>query len=185
MRTPHQPIFTRDGDHLLFEVALATSAAPTYFPIATMETFEGAQLIDGGMWANNPALLGIVEALKFYVGIDKEYERFKLLSIASIRSNIGWSVRKRKNLSGREWVLKLIDTTMDSQSQAVNNYIKHLIEALKGEYVRIESQGLSKEQLKHIHLDKAYPIAIKTIKGLAESEVHKWVSRDDIKQFFN
>ncbi|MEW5953304.1 MAG: patatin-like phospholipase family protein [Bacillota bacterium] len=67
-KTPHQPEFIRDPEHLLVDVALSTSAAPTYFPIAMMDTFEGAQLIDGGIWANNPALLGIIESLRYYVG---------------------------------------------------------------------------------------------------------------------
>ena len=48
----------RYGDNLkVVDVALATSAAPTYFPAALAgDTF----MIDGGVWANCPALVGPV-----------------------------------------------------------------------------------------------------------------------------
>jgi uncharacterized protein len=52
------------SDFLLREVARATSAAPTYFPPATATNLDGKAYacIDGGMYANNPALLGFVAA---------------------------------------------------------------------------------------------------------------------------
>jgi patatin-like phospholipase/acyl hydrolase len=184
IKSPHQPHFTRDGKHLLVDVALATSAAPTFFPLATMKTFDGAQLIDGGMWANNPSLLGIVEALRYYVGNNKRYEQFKLLSLANISNDIGWSVKKRKSLSLRHYGTKIIEITMESQIQAINNYIQHLMEVLPGDYIRIESPNLSPEQSRCINMDRADQIALSTIAGLAESEAHKWSSRDVIKEFF-
>lgn len=52
----------RDNDRLV-EVALATSAAPTFF--AAQSTGQLTDLVDGGLYANNPALLGVVEAFRF------------------------------------------------------------------------------------------------------------------------
>jgi patatin-like phospholipase/acyl hydrolase len=46
-------------------VGLATSAAPTYFEPAEKES--GLELVDGGVWANNPVMLAVAEALG-YVG---------------------------------------------------------------------------------------------------------------------
>ena len=43
------------------DAALATAAAPTYFP---SHEFDGRALVDGGVFANNPAVAAIVEALK-------------------------------------------------------------------------------------------------------------------------
>ena len=45
------------------DVALATSAASTYFPAHTIP--GRGTFIDGGLWANCPAMVGVVEALDF------------------------------------------------------------------------------------------------------------------------
>jgi patatin-like phospholipase/acyl hydrolase len=45
----------------LVDAALATSAAPTYFP---SHEVEGHALVDGGVFAANPTIAAIVEALK-------------------------------------------------------------------------------------------------------------------------
>ena len=47
----------RDNKAKYVDVALATSAAPTYFPLAEIEFYDYKQFIDGGVWANNSVLL--------------------------------------------------------------------------------------------------------------------------------
>lgn len=59
-KTPHHPRFHRDGRELMVDVALATTAAPTYLPAARLRNHR---LVDGGVWANNPTLVAVVEAL--------------------------------------------------------------------------------------------------------------------------
>ena len=183
IKSDHQNCLTRDNNHRIVDVAVATCSAPTYFPIATMETMKG-QLIDGGIWANNPSLLGIIEALKYYVGEGKQYERFKLLSVSSIRSNNGWSENSWKSRSIIKWAKKLVPVTMEAQSLAINNYINHLIDCINGDYIRIESPNLSPEQAKVVDLDKADSKAINTILTLAEGTSNKWNTDPKIKDFF-
>jgi uncharacterized protein len=48
------------------DVAMATSSAPTYFPIFSMKGV--GDHVDGGLWANNPSMVAISEAVK--LGID-------------------------------------------------------------------------------------------------------------------
>ena len=50
-------------DEKLVDIALATSAAPTYFPAHS--TAHSTSLVDGGICANNPTMVGIVDALQF------------------------------------------------------------------------------------------------------------------------
>lgn len=50
-------------DDRLAELALATSAAPTFFAAHSIEQLS--DLVDGELYANNPALLGVVEAFHF------------------------------------------------------------------------------------------------------------------------
>lgn len=59
-KTPHHPRLRRDGRISMVDVAMATTAAPTYFPAAKV---DGQRLIDGGVWANNPSVVAIGEAV--------------------------------------------------------------------------------------------------------------------------
>ncbi len=59
-KTPHHPDFRLDWREEMVTVALATSAAPTYFSI-----YKDSQrrFADGGVWANNPVMVALVDAL--------------------------------------------------------------------------------------------------------------------------
>lgn len=59
-KTRHHPRLQMDWKESAVNVALATAAAPTYFQAHSMPS--GVPLIDGGIWANNPAGLAAVEA---------------------------------------------------------------------------------------------------------------------------
>ena len=59
-RTPHAERLRRDYKVPAWKVALATCSAPTFFP-CTREV-DNIRLIDGGVWANNPTMVAIIEA---------------------------------------------------------------------------------------------------------------------------
>jgi patatin-like phospholipase/acyl hydrolase len=59
-KTPHHVRFVRDWKIPMVDVAMATSAAPIYLPAADV---DGQRLIDGGVWANNPSVVAVVEAI--------------------------------------------------------------------------------------------------------------------------
>ena len=59
-RTAHHERLRRDFKVPVWKVALATSAAPTFFP--TFRGIDSLRLIDCGVWANNPTMVAIVEA---------------------------------------------------------------------------------------------------------------------------
>ena len=60
-KTAHVARFERDYKVPVVDVAMATAAAPTYFP--TYWLTSGVPLVDGGAWANNPTGLAVVEAI--------------------------------------------------------------------------------------------------------------------------
>lgn len=74
-KTPHHPEYRLDGDERMSSVAAATSAAPTYFT-----PFEqgGYTYLDGGVWANNPTMAALVEALSCFTA---QREDVSILSI--------------------------------------------------------------------------------------------------------
>jgi patatin-like phospholipase/acyl hydrolase len=59
-KTPHHDRLRRDGQIPMVDVAMATTAAPTYFEAARV---DNQRLIDGGVWANNPSVVAIGEAV--------------------------------------------------------------------------------------------------------------------------
>ena len=61
-KTPHNPRLEMDFAVKAVDVALATSAAPVYLP--HMYRLRGFyDFLDGGLWANNPTGLAVVEAV--------------------------------------------------------------------------------------------------------------------------
>jgi len=64
-KTPHHVRLRRDFRVTMWAVAMATSAAPTYFPAFRLPT-DHVRLVDGGVWANNPAMVGVTEAVSMF-----------------------------------------------------------------------------------------------------------------------
>ena len=61
--------YERDGDVLLREAILASCAAPTYFDPKAVGPYL---LTDGGLWANNPSIIALTEAIsKFKKGVEE------------------------------------------------------------------------------------------------------------------
>lgn len=74
-KTPHHPDFKKDGRETMVKVALATSAAPTYYrPLRD----AGYIFVDGGVWANNPIMIALVEALASF---EVTREQIRILSV--------------------------------------------------------------------------------------------------------
>ena len=61
-RTPHLPEYYNEADVRVSDVLIAATAAPTYFPHKVMP--DGNAYCDGGLWANNPGVLAVAEAIK-------------------------------------------------------------------------------------------------------------------------
>ena len=62
-KTPHHPDYKLDWREQLLTVAMATAAAPTYLPVYRD---RGRFFADGGVWANDPVMIGLVDALVCY-----------------------------------------------------------------------------------------------------------------------
>jgi patatin-like phospholipase/acyl hydrolase len=62
-KTDHHPDFRNDYKMFAWEAARATAAAPTYLSGHRGRNYV---FLDGGLWANNPIMVGVVEALSSY-----------------------------------------------------------------------------------------------------------------------
>lgn len=185
-KTSHHAGLVRDGNLTMVEVCLATSAAPTFFPIAKISGVSNL-LVDGGIWANNPTFVGAIEAVSYFVGKDKEYDNFDVLSISNLATQNGWSPTKPRNSSLRHWKDDLVDLTMSVQSKVMHNLLKIAFEKEflpVRNYIRIPDPELKPTQIKVLELDRADKKAIDTISDLAYSKVYDCVNNPEIKEVF-
>lgn len=77
IKTDHHPDFEKDHLMAAWEVARATSAAPTYFPGHAGDDYV---FLDGGVWANNPIMAVVIDALSTY---DVSREQIEIFSIGT------------------------------------------------------------------------------------------------------
>ncbi len=119
-KTRHRKEYIHDYKLRAWHVAAATSAAPAYFP--AFEIPEHSIYVDGGLWANNPTLVGIVEAVKLGFSVD----RIKVLSLGTglkLLDKRRFSI-KRLGLFG--WGTSLVELTFQAQSQGATNWTSYL-----------------------------------------------------------
>jgi uncharacterized protein len=109
-KTPHHPDFRKDLDEPMVKVALATSAAPTYYrPLRD----AGYTFVDGGVWANNPVMIALTEALTSF-SLDRA--QLRILSIGC--GDNPYSVTGSKISRGGMWYWRdIINGAMRLQSQ--------------------------------------------------------------------
>ena len=176
----------RDNQTKYVEIALATSAAPTYLPIVQIESHENKQFIDGGVYANDPTLIGIAEALKYFVGANKEFDRLMIMSVASLESSSGSPILDKKNLSILDWKTNLIQPFMLGQANTTHHVVKILAKNHNPpfEYIRIPSVPFSPEQSKIITLDNAEKKALDLMKGYGRDQGLLYEKMSEVAQFF-
>jgi uncharacterized protein len=178
---------SRDNDAKYVDVALATSAAPTYFPLAEIPHYDYKQFVDGGVWANNPSMIGLIEAFTYFVGKDKEYDGVQILSISSLNNASGKPTGLKRNRAFVQWRNDLFETSTIGQSNFTHYFLSklHELTGIPVEYTRIPSEAISVEQQHLVQLDVATTDAIHLIKGKGNDRGTLASKDPEITKFFN
>jgi len=153
-KTPHHKSLEVDHKASLVDVAMATSAAPTYFP---MYKTERGTFVDGGLVANAPGLLGLHEAVEYF-GVNEIDVR--VLSVGTM--SIGVTIRGNSalDLGFMRWGSRLFDLIISAQESNIDNMLKH---RLRDRYFQIDDMA-QPDQAKDIKkLDKVSKRAIDTL----------------------
>lgn len=176
----------RDDKARYVDVALATSAAPTFFPMAEIDYFDHKQFIDGGVWANNPTMVGLLEALQYFVGKGKDFDSVNVLSVSSLSMTGGKPPGLKRERSFVNWRKDLFETSMSGQSFFTNFFMSqlHLISDMPVKYFRIPSAEISKDQIGHIQLDIATPQSLRLISSMGNDMGLTYRKRQEIDNFF-
>ncbi|MCL4473783.1 MAG: patatin-like phospholipase family protein [Actinobacteria bacterium] len=120
-KTPHHDRLKRDYKVPAWKVAMATSAAPTYFP--SFRKLDHVRLVDGGIWANNPSMVGITEAVSM---LDVPLSAIRVLSLGTTDEVKG---RPKKLDRGGicQWGAQAIEVILRGQSIGATNQAKRLL----------------------------------------------------------
>lgn len=124
-KTPHLPgANSRDRDYQVVDIALATAAAPTYFPHATIGT--GTAFSDGGLWANNPVLVALAEAARIRGGDATGLAGVEILSLGTGRARYSLVPPDAAGLAW--WAPQLIDIMSLAQSEGTMRTAEFLLD---------------------------------------------------------
>lgn len=145
-KTAHHPNLVGDNDYFLWQIALATSAAPTFFPLAKVQipNSDSADIfVDGGLWANNPSLVAITEALTY---AKAKIEDIRILSVGNIKSGTTFKSSTLSSKGALLWREKVVSLTLEAQSFAAHQQLRLLFKSfnLSSRYMRIEQEITSK-----------------------------------------
>ena len=174
-KTSHHPNFRIDLHCRVVDVALATAAAPTYFPLAEI---GDALYADGGLYANSPDLLALHEAEHF---LSNSINDIHLLSIGTTTAQFSFAHAHGSQLGVFGWArdARLVSVILASQQHSVAYMMRH---RLGDRYLQLDADQ-SKEQVRHLALDVATTAAQKTIRGLAAATLQTSVNEHRLQNF--
>lgn len=171
-KTAHHPRLNKEYMLLAADVAVATAAAPTYFRGAEIPGRTGATYIDGGVWANCPSTVGIIEAISF---LDVDAKSIWLLSVGTTEELADFT--DKKNSGWLAWNKGLIDAMMAAQVSSANFQAKLLL----GErYLRINHSTVPNQ----FHLDDGRNAQIAKLIALGRSVARSHDISDRVAQHF-
>ncbi len=161
-KDPQKPGF----DFPMRQVARATSAAPTYFEPIKIETDGRSDyyaLIDGGVFANNPAMCALAEAKVMYPNADD----FLVVSLGTGELTRPLPYDEVKGWGLRQWAQPIIGVIFDGVSDTVHYQLKQFLPA--GRYFRFQTRLNEGND----DMDDASRTNIRALKLLAEKMIHE------------
>jgi patatin-like phospholipase/acyl hydrolase len=145
-------------NYLMRDIARATSAAPTYFEPAAVHSLGGAisYLVDGAMFAGNPALCAWVESYKMgnmstnrnavdldkvnYTNLHESHNSIMVLSIGTGKERKKYDYDKAKDWGLLGWARPVVDILLSSSAEVVDYQMQKIFSAAgcPENYIRLE-----------------------------------------------
>lgn len=174
-KTPHCEQKHHYPNYKIKDVCLGATAAPILFPIAQVTDPQDEEsyktFVDGALWANNPILIGMMEAL---AETDKK-QAIQVISLGTCNPPSGTAVTKQKlNWGLREWKLgmKMMNLALEVQSYAYEQIAIKVAQHLAKpcEIIRLPQSAPSAEQSVHLQMDCASPEALQVLNELGKRD---------------
>lgn len=154
----------RDDNYTLVDVCLATSAAPIYRSLAAIDCPEGVAggrevFADGGLWANNPILVGLIDAIENAA----DGQQIELYSLGTCPRPEGEHVEGQKaHRTIFEWWMgaKVAPLSIAAQESAFNDMARMLANSFTKlgkpvKTIRFPQKAVPASMMEHLGLDDA------------------------------
>jgi hypothetical protein len=183
-KTQHLPNSNgRDNDYRLVDVCLATSAAPIYRSMAAIDRPGGGSFnvfIDGGLWANNPVLVGLIDALEMTVG--QPGRKIEIFCIGTCPLPAGEQIGRKevnRGLGGWQFGGAAAGVSISAQEFAYDNMARMLARHLNRpcEILRFPRDKTPAALMPYLGLDDTREKAIDALVGQAQIDADMTNSR--------
>ena len=161
-KTPHLKDTTnhRDDNYTLVDVCLATAAAPIYLSMAAVDHPDNFSsgfnvFVDGGLWANNPVLVGLIDALDLTV----PGQEIQIFCLGTCPIPAGEQLAKSAlNRGLSEWKFggEAASLAVDAQQFAYDHMAKKLARHVNRNctIIRFPSEKVPAALIPHLRLDE-------------------------------
>lgn len=175
-KTPHHPRAELDHRLSLVDVALATSAAPVFLPLA--ENSRGV-FCDGGLVGNSPGFFGLHEA-RHFMGATPAQVGILAVGTMSLGNTVPGSARRDRGIL--DWGEALFSLMISAQESSTDYLLKH---ELGDRYFRIDDDA-TPDQAKDIRrLDGVSAAAVRTLTHRGRNAAQAALGKPTFDRFRN
>lgn len=176
-KSPHHADLNSDKNFRVVDVALATSAAPTIFPVAKV---GDGYFADGGLFANSPDIMALHEASHRF-GVDETSTY--VLSVGTTDVNPAFMPGHNLSLGLLRWGYeqRLLSLSFACQEKCTHHMMGH---RLKERFIRINDTQSTAHQM-HVRLDIASEKAKEVLRALGEDSGNRAMGNSLVREIIS
>ena len=181
-KTPHLHNSHRDDDYTLVDVCEAATAAPLFRSLAMLPHphVDGHHVFaDGGLWANNPVLVGLVDALE----MSDPGDTVEIFCLGTCPRPSGEHIRKGeldRGLAQWKFGADAAVLALDAQAYAYNHMARMLskhVNRRRCRIVRFPQGPVTEEVMKYLELDETSEQGMNALMSQAQTDANETLSK--------